>query len=364
MLEVRGVRKSFGGLDVIRGVDLTIRQGELFSLLGPSGCGKTTLLRVLAGFEQPDAGEVLLEGRRIDREPPDRRPFNLVFQRYALFPHLDVGRNVAFGLEMKGVPRPEIASRVAEALALVRLEGFERRSVATLSGGQQQRVALARALINRPRLLLLDEPLSALDLKLRQEMQVELLTLQRRLQLTVVFVTHDQDEALALSSRIAVMSDGAIEQVGTPQEIYEYPRTRFASLFIGSSTTFEGRVGAVGNGEIRLEMAEGRPISLRAPGDGSRPLPDSSVGHVVRVMVRPEKFRLLKSAPSGEGNCVEGRIEEILYLGAVTNFQIRAEQGRTLMVSQPNTAVTARRPFAVGDRVFVAWAPEDGVLLP
>ncbi len=364
MLEVRGLRKSFGGLSVIRGVDLAIQQGELFSLLGPSGCGKTTLLRILAGFEQPDAGEILLEGKRIDREPPDRRPFNLVFQRYALFPHLEVGRNVAFGLEMKGVPRPEISSRVSEALSLVRLEGFERRGVETLSGGQQQRVALARAIINRPRLLLLDEPLSALDLKLRQEMQVELLSLQRRLQLTVVFVTHDQDEALALSSRIAVMNDGAIEQVGTPQEIYEYPRSQFTSRFIGSATAFEGRVGSVGDGELRLEMTDGRPITLRAPGDGSRPLPSVSLGQEVRVMVRPEKFRLLRSAVPGEGNCVEGRVEEVLYLGAVTNFQIRADQGRILSVSQPNTAVTARRSFAVGDRVFVTWAAEDGVPLP
>lgn len=241
MLEIQALSKRYGALAAVDDVSLSIREGEFFSLLGPSGCGKTSLLRLLAGFERPDSGSLKLDGQEIGHEPPHKRAFNMVFQRYALFPHLDVARNVAFGLEAKGgVAGVEIRKRVDEALALVAMKGFETRNVTTLSGGQQQRVAIARAIVNRPRMLLLDEPLAALDLKLRQRMQVELRAWQRRLGMTFVFVTHAQDEALALSDRIAVLNGGKVEQVGTPVEVYREPASPFVATFIGTVNKING----------------------------------------------------------------------------------------------------------------------------
>jgi len=373
MLELRGLQKTFGdgkadspaAQAAVRDVTLTIKDGEFFSLLGPSGCGKTTLLRMIAGFETPSAGEIHFGNRRIDVLPANQRQFNMVFQRYALFPHLTVQDNVAFGLRMKKVSDSELWPRVQEALSLVQMQEYSGRAIQTLSGGQQQRVALARALVNRPQVLLLDEPLSALDLKLRQQMQVELAALQRRLKHAFVFVTHDQEEALTLSDRIAVMNNGMVEQVGTPQEIYEFPRTPFVAQFIGSMNAFDGTVKAIK--EDAIEVAVGalkRPMLVKAPRDGLRPLPSVGVGASAKVMVRPEKLKLLKSQPGPEQNSVEGQVRDVIYLGSVTHFSVVTKDGEGLVqVAQPNTALTARKGFGSGDKVFVAWAPEDALLM-
>lgn len=366
MLEIRSLEKLYGTAAAVNKVSLHIREGEFFSLLGPSGCGKTTLLRMLGGFETPTSGEIFQDGVRIDTLPANRRQFNMVFQRYALFPHLSVWENVAFGLKMKKVPALELKGRVEEALALVKMEEYGPRGISTLSGGQQQRIALARALINRPKILLLDEPLSALDLKLRQQMQVELLALQRRLKHTFIFVTHDQEEALTLSDRIAVMNGGVVEQVGTPQEIYEYPKTLFVAQFIGSINSIEGEVRETRPDAIVITGAAKRPFTVKPSREGTRPLPMAPVGTAVRLLVRPEKLKLLKSAPGPEQNGMEGTLKEILYQGPLTLFYVQLKDGNgvpPLLVSQPNSAVTARKPFAVGDRAYVAWAPEDCILM-
>jgi spermidine/putrescine ABC transporter ATP-binding subunit len=365
MLELKGLEKSYGSVCAVKEINLSIREGEFFSLLGPSGCGKTTLLRMLGGFETPTSGQIYQDGVRIDHLPANQRQFNMVFQRYALFPHLSVWENVSFGLKMKKVPSAEIQSRVEETLALVKMEEFRERSIETLSGGQQQRIALARALINRPKILLLDEPLSALDLKLRQQMQVELLALQRRLKHSFIFVTHDQEEALTLSDRIAVMNHGVVEQVGTPQEIYEYPKTLFVAQFIGSINSFEGEIRETRPDVIALNSASKRPILVKPSRDGTRPLPLASVGTSARILVRPEKLKLLKSMPGPEQNVIEGILKEVLYQGPVTQFHVIPKDGTgaMLLVSQPNTAVTARKLVNVGDRVFVAWFPEDCILM-
>lgn len=366
MLELRGLNKSYGAVGAVKDVHLSIREGEFFSLLGPSGCGKTTLLRMLGGFETPSSGEIYLDGQRIDQLPANQRHFNMVFQRYALFPHLSVWENIAFGLKMKKVPADELKTRVEDALALVQMEAFGSRNIGTLSGGQQQRIALARALINRPKVLLLDEPLSALDLKLRQQMQVELLALQRRLKHTFVFVTHDQEEALTLSDRIAVMNGGVVEQVGTPQEIYEYPRTLFVARFIGSINSIDAEVRETRADVVTLTGNQmKRPLQVKPSRDGARPLPTVPVGTATRVLIRPEKMKILKSLPGPEQNCIEGVLKEVLYQGPITQLIVQPKENNCapLLVSQQNSAVTARKGFLVGDRVFVAWSPEDCILM-
>ena len=346
-------------------LQLSIQPGEFFSLLGPSGCGKTTLLRMIGGLETPSQGEIHLDGRRIDLLPAHQRQFNLVFQRYALFPHLNIWENVAFGLKVKGVRGQELSSRVEEALGLVQMQTFATRNVETLSGGQQQRVALARALINRPKVLLLDEPLSALDLKLRQQMQIELRALQRRLGNTFIFVTHDQEEALTLSDRIAVMNRGVVEQVGTPQEIYEYPKSLFVASFIGSMNFFEGDIKEVRPDALEVMSVFRRPLVIKPPRDGMRPLPSVAVGEKVQVLVRPEKLKVLKSAPGPEQNYVEGTLKDSLYLGSSTQFfvQLREPSHSQVQIVQPNTAMTARKTFNPGEKIYVAWLPEDCLVL-
>lgn len=364
VLEIRNIEKAYGSVKAVNQVSLTIKEGEFFSLLGPSGCGKTTLLRMLGGFESPTSGEIIQDGRRIDTLPANQRHFNMVFQRYALFPHLNVRENIAFGLKMKKVAASEIKSRVEEALSLVKMEGYADRMIATLSGGQQQRIALARALVNRPRVLLLDEPLSALDLKLRQQMQVELLAIQKKLKHTFIFVTHDQEEALTLSDRIAVMNHGVVEQVGTAQEIYEYPKTTFVAQFIGSINTIDCAVSEIRPDAIALKGAGNRTVLVKPSRDGARPLPTVNAGLSTRVLVRPEKLKLLKSQPGPEQNSVEGTLREVLYQGPVTQFLVNPKEGGApLLVVQPNTAVTARKSLAAGERVFVAWSPEDCLIM-
>jgi len=332
---LRGVTKTFGGRRAVDDVSLTIRRGEFFSLLGPSGCGKTTLMRMIAGFESADSGAITLGGADMAGVPPHRRDVNMVFQSYALFPHLTVAENVAFGLRIAKMD--DVPGRVARALAKVNLSGYEKRSPTTLSGGEQQRVALARAIVTGPRVLLLDEPLSALDLKLRKGLQEELRRLQRELAMTFVFVTHDQEEALGMSDRIALMNNGRVEQVGTPEEIYEQPATRFAAEFVGSGNFFEG----TGDGRT-VRTKDGITIEAAASGD-------------VTLLVRPEKMRL----NGGQG--VSARVEEVLYQGASMSIILKAGE-RRLLVEDANDGALAR--VRVGETTTVSWRPEDVLVLP
>ncbi len=337
-VSLQNVAKGFGGSFAVRGVSLDVAPGEFVTLLGPSGCGKTTLLRLLAGFETPESGRILISERDVAGLPPHRRPVNTVFQHYALFPHRSVLGNVAFGLEMAGRPPSEIQSRAQKALEMVRLEDFGARTIDALSGGQKQRVALARALVLEPEVLLLDEPLAALDLKLRKEMQVEIKNLQERLRITFVFVTHDQDEALTMSDRIAVMNDGRVEQVGTPEEIYERPRTRFVADFLAVRNILEATVLEVRGGRAHLRTALG--LELLADDDGGYPK-----GERVTIGIRPERCRLL---PAAAGS-LAGVIEDEIYLGERTEWQVRVA-GELLTIAEAAAVAGARRR---GDAVGV-----------
>jgi ABC-type Fe3+/spermidine/putrescine transport system ATPase subunit len=342
-LSARGIRRAFGSVVALDGVDLDIADGEFVTLLGPSGCGKTTLLRVIAGFERPDRGTVEIASQDVLDLPPERRPVNLVFQRYALFPHLDVHGNVVFGLEVSGVGRAEAEQRVREALEMVRLSGYERRRVDQLSGGQQQRVALARALINRPKILLLDEPLGALDLQLRKEMQLELRLLHRLIGSSFVYVTHDQEEALVMSDRIVVMRDGRIEQDGPPQDVYLRPRTRFVARFIGETNLLEPSVLNGAGGAL-----EGLGVTVPVAGR-------SSVDRVA-ISIRPEHFRLVGRG----GPRLTGVIDDSVFVGPIVRHVVRLMSGETVVVQeQPGEGRVRDR----GEAVEVWWRPEDVVVL-
>ena len=338
------LEKRFGSILAVDRVSLDVRPGEFFSLLGPSGCGKTTTLRMIGGFELPTGGRILLRDRDITDDPPDKRPVNMVFQNYALFPHLDVGENVGFGLRRRKIERTEIKRRVAEALELVRLEGFERRRPTQLSGGQQQRVALARALVNRPTVLLLDEPLGALDLKLRRQLQIELKRIQSEVGITFVYVTHDQEEALTMSDRIAVMHAGRIEQVGTPEELYDRPATRFVADFIGTTNLLHGTIEA--DGSIRLSSGE----MARAAHDGLAP------GTEVEISLRPEAIELV---PADVPGAIRGEVEQAAYLGTNLSYQVRTAGGLVLSVLASKAGV--RLP--VGSEVAVTWPPSEALVL-
>ncbi len=343
-VRVEHVSKSFGGAPVVRAVELDVRSGEFLTLLGPSGCGKTTLLRLIAGFERPDAGQILLSGRDVSHLPPYERPVNTVFQHYALFPHRSVAGNVGFGLEMAGRPAHEVRARVTRALEQVRLEGFGERRVEQLSGGQKQRVALARAMVMEPEVLLLDEPLAALDLKLRKEMQVEIKNLQERLGLTFIFVTHDQDEALVMSDRIAVMNQGALEQVAEPETLYERPRTRFVADFLALRNLLEADVLERDDRRARLRTRGG--LVLWACDDGG-----FQVGSRACVGIRSERIRLLDALPdTAPENVFEGTLDDEIYLGDRTDWRVRVGD-EVLTVAEGAVAAARRRR---GERVWLA----------
>jgi spermidine/putrescine transport system ATP-binding protein len=361
-IELVGVEKGFtgGGHDVraVDEVNLRIAEGEFFSLLGPSGCGKTTTLRMIAGFEEPTSGQILLHGRDMVGVPPFRRDVNMVFQQYALFPHMDVFENVAFGLRRKKVDRNEIRRRVTEALALVELEGREKRKPRQLSGGQQQRVALARALVNRPRALLLDEPLGALDLKLRQAMQLELKRIQREVGITFVYVTHDQEEALTMSDRLVVMNAGRIEQLGSPRELYEHPATRFVANFIGTSNVLTGRLERKGDGWALAGLGPDQRVLVADAGQASD-------GQDVELAIRPEKIvlRTEQDPPPSDRSALRVRVDEVVYLGTSTQYRTVTDGGDAVAVYRQNASATPGADVLAGQVGWLEWPPEHSYVL-
>jgi len=358
LLRIEAISKRFGDFAAVDQLSLDVFQGEFFALLGPSGCGKTTLLRLIAGFEHPSSGRILLDGVDLAPVPPHRRPVNMMFQTYALFPHLTVEGNVAFGLKQEGLPKAEIATRVADMLALVKLETFGLRKPHQLSGGQRQRVALARSLVKRPRVLLLDEPMAALDKKLRGETQFELMDLQRSLGLTFVIVTHDQSEAMTVADRIAVMDRGRLMQVGPPAEIYEQPDSRWVADFIGSVNLLEGRVGEAG------DTIEGTPFGRIRVGAKVAAEPHATVW----VAVRPEKIRLARCEAGAEQradteNSAVATVVDVGYLGDLSLFKLRTESGVPLQAAIANTGPLTARGIGWNEKVWLSFAPEATIVL-
>ena len=363
-VELKDVVKEFAepekkgeSFAAVNHVDLQINDGEFFSLLGPSGCGKTTSLRMIAGFELPTSGEVVIHGKAMGKTPPYQRPVNTVFQSYALFPHMSIFDNVAFGLQMKGVAKADVAPRVKEALAMVRLPGYENRKPKQLSGGQQQRVALARALVNRPEVLLLDEPLGALDLKLRKEMQLELKTLQREVGITFIYVTHDQEEALTMSDRIAVMNRGKLLQVGNSTDIYENPNCRFVADFIGETNFISGTVLSLANGRAEFE-ADGLHMLAEADSDVQPGMPAT-------LAVRPERVRLSTDKPADTPNAFAGEVYESIYIGTDTHFRVSLTPTVSVRIRHQNTVPIGMPALAGPSGVdsWVSWYPESARIL-
>ena len=351
---LESVTKRFDAVVAVDAVSFEIREGEFFSMLGPSGCGKTTTLRMIAGFEEPTSGRILLRGGDVTHVPPAKRHVNMVFQSYALFPHMSVFENVAFGLRVKRVSRDDVRTRVASALRSVRLEGMEERKPGQLSGGQQQRVALARALVNEPAALLLDEPLGALDLKLRQEMQLELKEIQSRTRTTFVYVTHDQEEALTMSDRIAVMNGGLVEQIAAPRELYEHPASPFVAGFIGTSNLLALRVDSADAGLVAMNLGEGERLLARS---------DARSGETVQITVRPEKIKLGEPAAEGGQARVHGTVAEAVYLGSMTQVIVDLPTGERLVVHRLNDRLDGDEVQA-GDRIVLHWAAEHSFVIP
>ena len=358
LIEIRNLTKRFGEFTAVDDVSLKIYEREFFALLGPSGCGKTTLMRMLAGFEDPSAGEILIGGQNMTSIPPHKRPVNMMFQSYALFPHMSVEKNIAFGLEMDKLPKDEIEARVKDMLRLVKLEPFATRKPHQLSGGQRQRVALARALAKRPKVLLLDEPLGALDKKLREETQYELLDLQMQLGMTFVIVTHDQDEAMTMADRIAVMDRGEFIQISPPAELYEQPNTKYIADFIGDINLIEGRVTHNERGRVTLDsdMTGGR-IDVQAE-------TTAGLGDKAWFALRPEKVSLSLLPPNDPTtNCVRGTVWDIGYVGDLSVYHIKLDHGGTLRASIANTSRVVERPITWEDQVYLTWTPDSGVVL-
>ena len=357
-VEIVDVTKRFGDFVAIDDVSLDIYQREFFSLLGPSGCGKTTLLRMLAGFERPSEGQILLEGEDMSGVPPYQRPVNMMFQSYALFPHMNVEKNIAFGLRQDGVPKPEIERRVAEVIEMVQLNAFAKRKPHQLSGGQRQRVALARSLVKKPKMLLLDEPLGALDKNLRTQTQFELMNIQEETGITFVIVTHDQEEAMTVSSRIAVMDHGKIVQVSTPAELYEYPSSRYVADFIGEVNILEGRVSAREGDHLIVQSGEAGCTIKTGPSA------DEPAGRQVWVALRPEKIHIALEAPADPAvNCLTGEVWDIGYLGNLSIYHVKLDSGKMVTATQANMARLIERPITWEDRVHLTWAPDAAVIL-
>jgi putrescine transport system ATP-binding protein len=362
LLRIDAVLKKFGTFKAVDRLSLDIRAGEFFALLGPSGCGKTTLLRMLAGFETPDEGRILLDGKDIAQVLPHERPVNMMFQNYALFPHLSVRDNIAFGLKRAGMPRAEIDTRVAEMVALVKLEGLEKRKPDQLSGGQKQRVALARSLARRPQVLLLDEPLAALDKKLRESTQLELMELQRRLGMTFIIVTHDQEEAMTVASRIGVMDAGRLEQVATPRELYEAPASRWIAEFVGEVNLFEGQVEAHESNRLAVSTRDAGTIFAAAP---RQPVTKANVC----VAIRPEKVKLSRRGPASDAvnaraiNRLEGVVTDVGYLGGFTTYKVKLDSGAVVRSSMANTARLDTDAYSAAQRVVAWFTPDDCVVL-
>jgi putrescine transport system ATP-binding protein len=362
LLRIDGAVKKFGGVRAVDGVSLDIPAGEFFALLGPSGCGKTTLLRMLAGFETPDEGRILLNGKDIAHVLPHERPVNMMFQNYALFPHLSVRDNIAFGLKRAGMARADIDTRVAEMVALVKLEGLEKRKPDQLSGGQRQRVALARSLARRPQVLLLDEPLAALDKKLRESTQWELMELQRRLGMTFIIVTHDQEEAMTVASRIGVMAAGRLDQVATPRELYEAPLSRWIAQFIGDINLFDGEVESRDQSRLMIATRDAGTVVVVEP-------PNPVTKATVSVAVRPEKVKLSRRGVVPDAvnaraiNRLEGIVTDVSYLGGVTTYRVRLDSGAVVRSSMANTARIDVDAYALSQRVVASFAPDDCLVL-
>ncbi len=351
------VTKRFGDFTAVNDLSLDIYEREFFALLGASGCGKSTLLRMLAGFEEPTSGRILLEGQDLRGIPPYRRPVNMMFQSYALFPHMTVEANIAFGLKQDGMSKADIASRVAEMLKLVKLEQFAKRKPHQLSGGQRQRVALARSVAKRPKVLLLDEPLGALDKKLREETQFELMDLQQELGLTFVVVTHDQEEAMTMADRIAIMDKGQVMQVATPAEVYEAPSSRFVADFVGNVNMLEGTVAERSDNAATITGASGARIRVENAGEATE-------GSSVAFAIRPEKIKVSSKPPAdGATNVMEGEIWDLAYLGDMTVYHVKLSDGQVVKASALNSARTMEDPLSWHDRAWISFAPDAGVVL-
>jgi len=352
------VVKIFGDTVAVKSVNLSVRRNEIFALLGSSGCGKSTLLRMLAGFEQPTSGQILLDGVDIAGIAPYKRPVNMMFQSYALFPHMTVEDNVAFGLKQEGIARNEIHDRVFAALDLVQMAAYSRRKPGQLSGGQQQRVALARSLVKRPKLLLLDEPMSALDKQIRQKTQIELVKILDQVGVTCIMVTHDQEEAMTMANRLAVMTDGQIVQCGTPHDVYTFPNSQFVASFIGSTNIFTGRIVVDEPDHVLIESDElMRPMYVNH--GVSEPL-----GMEIFVSIRPEQIRVLRDQPEDETNVGHGMVTHLAWMGSYALYQIRLDSGKVIEASVPSIKLAQEDAPGVDDEVYITWEPDSGTVLP
>ncbi|WP_041734641.1 ABC transporter ATP-binding protein [Paraburkholderia atlantica] len=356
-IQIVDVVKKFGETVAVKGVNLTVKKGELFALLGSSGCGKSTLLRMMAGLETVTSGKILIDGEDLAQLPPYRRPVNMMFQSYALFPHMTVEANVAFGLKQEGVPKAELKDRVHNALELVQMGRFAKRKPHQLSGGQQQRVALARSLVKRPKLLLLDEPMSALDKQIRQRTQIELVNILDQVGVTCMMVTHDQEEAMTMANRLAVMSEGQIVQLGTPHEVYEYPNSRFSAEFIGSTNLFEGRTVEDEPDHVFIETPD-LTCRLHVNHGITGPL-----GMPVTISVRPERIAITRKPPEGAYNWGKGVVTNIAYMGGYSLYHVKLDGGKTVIANVTSLALTEIDPPSWGDEVYVRWSASAGVVL-